>query len=163
MILTAEQAAALPDPFVIDGYDMTVQDCEGYALNGPMNRAPGPPPPWADLDRPCEAEAPSSVIEAAGWASYVCPDCHGTGRRTVELRGPCRWGGNHTHALGLFTVRVLPIYGPDEGAHEGEWIEMEDGYQNELNDGFDFKRDIALPYDARPGQFAVIPTKVENS
>jgi len=116
MILTAEQAAALPGPFVIDGYDMTVQDCEGYALNGPMNRAPGPPPPWSDLDQPCPTCGGQNCSSPRGLPfgaictepSHDCSDCYGTGRRVVELETATQTevDAYETDSLGLFTVNV---------------------------------------------------------
>ena len=165
MILTAEQAAALPDPFVIDGYDMTVQDCEGYALNGPMNRAPGPPPPWADLDQPCPNCDGDGCAPPPGSPAARVGDCHGTGRLVTELVLDCGdyFGGRES--LGLFTVQVLPIVADDSreyltyphicagliwrvapSPHGG-------GYLTES---------ITLPPDAQPGEYAVITTKVDT-
>ena len=91
MILTSEQAEALPGPFVVDG--------DIHASSPDESRA-APPWLWADLDQPCKD------CNEMGGADWEDCSCHGTGRKVVELRRYIDNLSGITDPLGLFTVRV---------------------------------------------------------
>ena len=113
MILTTEQAEALPDPFIVDGEILAPKMGVPWSVR--------PPKVWADLDQPCSTCDGDKMVRVhqpnAGVWSRFCHDCHGTGRRVVELTYQCR----HNHleepdappcdedgliSLGLFTIAV---------------------------------------------------------
>jgi len=99
VIVTAEQAAALPGPFVVDG---------DIHASSPDESRVAPPWAWADLDRPCHYCRGWGVLPASQVAGDPeCGICHGTGRRTVELEVKVaeRYGFS-LDPLGLFTIQV---------------------------------------------------------
>ena len=104
MIVTAEQAAALPDPFVVDG-EASGQCPEQVIV---------PPKVWADLDQPCETCFGEGLLHTGGTTETVCPVCDGTGRHVEDAYSEERYGeGRITLHLGLFTVQVLEADRPD--------------------------------------------------
>ena len=179
--ISAEQAALVEagEPFVVEG--------DGYWLHEDSTLHTGPPAVWAAADQPCptcngeqfwEDQIPRLADREA--EPYGCGTCHGTGRTVTELvtsgnidRPPAYISGELS--LGMFTIQCLPI--------------TEDGYNDELTPdkwGVNWDDDLAfvalglpnqptvfymvdgsaeqitLPPTAKPGQYAVIATKVET-
>lgn len=152
-----------------------------------------PPVVWVDADQPCSlcegvggyrATYPAHL--AGSWLK--CPDCHGTGRKVVELAIECapeRWcafcesqgceesdrhpscqcppcdGGD---PLGLFIIQVLPIVELDKHDTVGEYVVQgpETGrFWQVDNREFPIEsRNITLPDSAKPGQYAILATTV---
>ena len=156
MIVTISSADAVRvtagEPFVVDG------DWHVMLSYGPAS-------PWDELDKPCATCCGSGLDgrELPGRADLYppegCPDCHGTRRTVVEL---VLTHENHTmRSLGLFTVEVLPIetteqFNPDKAGiiYHGP----DRAWRNTPPD--DWAMPVTLPPDAKPGQYAVIATKV---
>ena len=118
MSVTAEQAAALLGPFVVDG-DPTMTTDEFIEFG-----TVAPPKVWADLDRPCD-ECRGSGWVMPDYKKLDCFTCHGTGRHVEELREPCQntpFVCTIDHSLGLFTIQVVPAPFTTTDAGPGQYV-----------------------------------------
>ena len=137
IMITPEQAESLAEHglFVVDG------EWDGKSMAGrTLDEMTVPPAVWVEADQPCETcdgiYIPCSHGQRVQHASdvrcgteYDCPDCHGTGRKVVELElPPCKVCAGQTRfagdcfvcpacdesgvtSLGLFTIQVRTTYG----------------------------------------------------
>ena len=145
----------------------------------PQNCYIVPPEVWAAADQPCPTcggtgAAPHAddlddldVAGKYGVDDHDCPDCHGTGRTVIELvtsgnidRPPAYISGELS--LGLFTVEVLPIVASDDWVDGVPCVEANPygEFWKHPTSGIE-AAGLILP-DARPGQYAIIATKVET-
>ena len=143
--ISAEQAERVQagQPFCVDG-DLDVVDDSLFTYT----EFTVPPAIWTAADKPCPTCDGEGFVPIGQYSSMGCPGgCFGTGRIVTELvteryNFP-RW------SLGSFTVEVFPL--DDKPLLS---TDVEDG-------AIPAATLRSMGIDAKPGQYAIVATKVE--